>query len=393
MAGILCIGAFTSCGNEKKDKKSGEASSTEENSEYTSISTFDDKTEPINESIDDGALSTKGKSEYVSIVPLDGNVKPIKESVDGGIEYSIQLVKDYEAENSDAEYNPYMIAFSGKNFVMPVGQGGKEYAYYDGTFSIKDGAVRFSYENYIGAGGSKINIDDEVEEPDKNILLDPHSSDEDYEKEAAKNAKKITIGKMQKLNETEAYAKVVAPSMNLSDKWTDPTVLPYIRYNRGSQINIEYPNTLKAVDDFLCTDTYGIKLDGSYKRGKKFKLEHNLRDTIKNDPQSIINDRYREEAPEKWLERTTEMYLCQYGCDDFNSTIEFSDGEWEWFNADNKLLNNGKYEESEDYPGLIKMYIDEDSEKCPEYAKMIYPLWFYIGDDGEIYYPAFVKVD
>lgn len=367
LAVTLCMGTFTSC-DKKGDKNSG------------------------------GALSVKGK--YTSIIPLDGSRDLLIKNIDSGIKYSINSAKRYEKDNKDAKYNPWVIEFSGNKFVMPNIMASKGWIYYDGTFSVKNGAIKFSYENYIH-GDEKINVKDKAE-PDFDIVygksekLDGLSEEEKIEMIKNEQYKMKIQGEaelMQELNTTEAYFKLAAPLMNFSDKWKDFALLPYIRF-AAADINTfgrhtELPNTLKTVDDFLCTDTYGIKLNGSYENGKDFKLKHNFIDTLKKDEQSPY---LYEDDPEEWLEHMTELAEKNYHCGDLNSTIEFSDGEWEWYNADDELLNNGKYEESKKYPGLIMMYLDEDSEKCPVYAKS-FPLWFYIDDDGEIYYPAFVKVE
>lgn len=365
LAGALCAGAFVSCGDKEKEKGSK-----------------------------DSALSTKGKSEYTAMRPTDGNVQPFKESIDKGIKYSINRAKEFQ-EETDAEYSPYVIKFSGDEFIMPY-ERGAYCNFYDGTFSIKNGTIKFSYENYITPDKDyKVNINDKVEY-DMDIIkgtaekLDGLSSEEKKEmkkEEQEKMAAEAVNKRMQKLNEYGSYCKFAAPSMNADDKWNDFAALPYIRY---AKMNKECTDTLKTVDKFLCTDTYGIELDGKYKKGKGFTLKHDLEDTLKDDEQSP----YRwEESPEEWLEKKLRRAEIDYNCDDLESTIKFSDGKWEWYNDDDALLNNGKYEESKDYPGLIKMYVDEDSERCPDYAKNTYPLWFYIADDGEVYYPAFVKVE
>lgn len=362
LAGVLCAGAFVSCGDKEKEKGSK-----------------------------GGALSAKGKSEYTAIIPLDGNSRPIKESIDEGIRYSIDKAKE-----NDSEYSPFVIKFSGDEFVMPIQMNADGWLYYDGTFSIKNGAIKFSYEDYIDPQEDmKVNINDKVEYDEDIVLrksekLDGLSDDEKKElinKEKEKMTSANAIDRMEKLNEYGSYCKYAVPAMNTSDTFTDFAILPFIRYTSGTRMDIDRPNTLKTVDKFLCTDTYGIELDGNYKKGKSFTLKHDFEDTLEKDEQSCVT------RDDELLERLLERAEMNYHCDDLDSTIEFSDGEWEWYNADDELLNNGKYEESKKYPGLIKMYIDEDSEKYTKDALHIFPLCFYIADDGEIYYPAFVKVE
>ena len=372
LAGAMCVGTFSACSNRKDDKKSS-------------------------------GLSTKGNSEYVSITPLDGKKQPFSESIDEGIEYSMDLAKEYEKDN-DSKYNPHLFKFSGDEFLFPIWDSSGYLDYYDGTFSVKNRKIKFSYENHIYPGDdTKTNIHDEVEEPDMDILmrtsekLDGLSSEEKKEmikKEQEKEASVYLIEQMEKLNKTGSFFKYVLPSMNYSDKWTHFSILPFIRYARGAgRFNYDYPNTLYAVDDFLCSDTYGIELDGKYKRGKAFTLKHDLEDVIRNDVQSHLLGYEDEDNADKFIDKAIERAELAYDCDDVETTIEFSDGEWEWFNADGGLINNGRYDESKDYPGLIMMTLDEDSKNCPDYALYTFPLWFYIADDGEIYYPGYVKMD
>lgn len=372
LAGAMCAGAFTACGDKKDDKKSS-------------------------------GLSTKCDGEYVSIMPLDGQKQPFIESIDEGIKYSIYLAEEYEKDNDD-EYNPHLIKFSGNEFLMPNGYYEHEnvhaWDYYDGTFSVKDGKIKFSYENHIDYDKSKTNINCKSI-LDMDVIKGTSEKLEGLSAEEKKEIKKqemekmnilLTVEFMQKLNESGSFLKIVVPGMNCSDKWSDFSVLPFIRFVSPSvRIDYDYPNTLYAVDDFLCTDTYGIELDGKYKRGKAFTLKHDLEDAIENDEQSSLLG--GNEEKETYLNRLIQIANSQYNCDDVETTIEFSDGEWEWFNADGGLINNGRYDESKDYPGLIMMYLDEDSKNCPDYALYTYPLWFYIADDGEIYYPGYVKMD
>lgn len=345
LAVAACMGTFASCSNKKDGKK-------------------------------DGKLSAKGKSEYVSILSLDGDLQPIMESIDKGINYSMNRAREFE----DEEYNPCVIKFSDDKFVMSTGMTGRNTSYYDGTFVVKDGAVKFSYENYISWDNNgdieKINVDQEFEDADKDVI------------------KKDIADNMQKMNKTGAYCRWAVPAMCSVDKWKDHSILPFIRFIKFSNYsfydpNDDIPNTLKTVDDLLCTDTYGIELKGKYSRGKAFTLEHNFEETMEDDEQSPL--KWDPDA-EEYKVREEERAVVNYGCDSLNSTIEFSDGEWEWFNDDGELLNNGKYDESKDHPGLISMYVDDDSKKSGAEAQAVCPLLFYIADDGEIYYPAFVKM-
>ncbi len=365
LVGAVCTGVFTACGDKKDDKKSN-------------------------------GLSSKGDSEYVSIMPLDGKKQPFSESIDEGIKYSKNCAEEYEKENDD-EYTPHLIKFSDGEFIMPNSIGSNALvSYYDGNFSVKDGKIKLSYENFINLKYDfKINVNGEAEDG-KSLGIYENIEDlsEQEKKKLEENMIHSVTASMKKLNETGSYIKFVVPAMNSNDKFTDFSIFPFIRYvNSAGYFNYDYPNTLYAVDDFLCTDTYGIELDGKYKKGKSFTLKHDLEDAIENDEQSHLLGYENEDDAEELIDKAIERAEQAYGCDDLETTIEFSDGEWEWFNADGGLINNGKYDESKDYPGLIMMTLDEDSKNCPDYALYTFPLWFYIADDGEIYYPGYVKMD
>lgn len=374
LAGIMCTASFTACGDKADDEKKDGGLSTKV----------------------DGELSTKVDGEYVSIRPFNGNKEAFKDGIDEGIKYSIGLVEEHEKGN-DGEYNPYVIRFSDDKFLICDRYSRPQY--YDGTFSVKNETIKFSYENWIDPEyDRKININDKAD-VDKAIIdgssekLEGLSAEEKRElkkKEAEKQHVQAQVNEMQKLNETGSYVNIVAPAMNFNEKWTDYSILPCIRWvSYGARVNYDYPNMLYAMDNFLCADTYGIELDGKYEKGKDFFLKHDIEDVIRNDEQSSF---FGLEDTDEYLQRNIERARVQYDCDDVETTIEFSDGEWEWFNADGGLINNGKYNESKDYPGLIMMCLDEDSKNCPEYA-IDTPLWFYIADDGEIYYPEYVKMN
>ncbi|MBP3309581.1 MAG: hypothetical protein J6L05_02065 [Ruminococcus sp.] len=367
LAGIMCTVSFTACGDKADDEKK------------------------------DGGLSTKVDGEYVSIRPFNGKKEAFENGIDEGIKYSIVLVEDHEKDNN-GEYNPYAIKFSDGEFLMPIDDLGNGWMYYDGTFSVKNGKIKFSYENRIFSGnGSKINIKDEVEydadiargTSEKLEGLSKEEKKELIEQELQKLHIQSAVEIMQKLNETGSYVNIVAPAMNFNDKFNSFSIFPYIRYVPLPKTNYDYPNMLYIIEDFLCGDTYGIELDGKYEKGKDFILKHDIEDVIRNDEQSSF---FGLEDTDKSLQRNIEIARAQYDCDDVETTIEFSDGEWEWFNADGGLINNGKYDESKEYPGLIMMCLDEDSKNCPEYA-IDTPLWLYIADDGEIYYPGYVKMN
>ncbi|MBQ8349724.1 MAG: hypothetical protein IJY19_08805 [Ruminococcus sp.] len=263
-------------------------------------------------------------------------------------EFYNDSVKDLDGavkHGMDNSEDLHYISFDGKSFEIKYTNSGIN-SIYSGEYSIKSEAIAFKY-------------------------------DDDFN--------------MQTYSETGSYCKLVIPQMNLNDKFTSYNVLPYIRWHRGISLGITETMTLKSMGDLICTDTYGIDLKDVYKSGEDFTLEYNIMNTLKNDEFSPYNGKKSDFSDEN-MDSIEKNLLIQYNCDDLNTAFVFSDGEWNWYNADGELINNGKYSESDNYPGLILMYVDTDSKntnELPSYCMLA----LYIAEDGNIYYPAFAKVD
>lgn len=344
---------------------------------------------------------TEGNIEYVPILPFNGKREAFAESIDEGINYAQKIVEEYEKDNDD-EYNPHIIKLSGDEFLIPVSSISNP-TYYDGTFSINNGVIQFFYKNWINKrSGDKVNINDKFE-VDRTIIdgtsqklegLSEIERDELIYNERIKSRNQSFVEMMQKLNKTGSYIGWVVTPICTIDKYQDFSVLPFIRViTTGGSVNTDYPNTLIFVDDFLCTYTYGIEIVGKYNSGEDFILKYDFEDAVENDEQTRLLNYKGKDGAEEYFNRLIKISKLQYKCDNVETTIKFSDGEWEWFNDDGGLINNGRYDESKEYPGLIMMYVDEKSKKSSKYALDTYPMWFYIADDGEIYYPGYVKAD
>ncbi len=366
LAGLISVGALTACGDqdsEKDGKKSG------------------------------GKLSD---GRYACIYGIDGAFRRLAlDDLDDAIEHGLDNAEDF-----------YYIDIDGKSFEANVINNANQTFKYSGDYSIQSGKIDFEYKEtrtYTDGeqDGDAISVDDDIPEYDAAIMagtspkLEGLSTDEIKQLKKEERAKVIQafhIESMNNLNETGSFCKLIMPSANLSDKLKAYNVIPFVRWHMGLDLGKTETMTLKAVDDLICTDTYGIKLDGKYKPGKDFTLEYNMIDTVKNDeisPFNVEETGYGEEE----MERLTESLSGQINSDDdYNTTFEFSDGEWSWYNAYDELINNGKYVESSDYPGLILMYIDEDSDNYSEVAAVC-PQTLYFADDGNVYYPAFAMVD
>ncbi|MBP3380004.1 MAG: hypothetical protein J6K77_03990 [Ruminococcus sp.] len=171
------------------------------------------------------------------------------------------------------------------------------------------------------------------------------------------------------------------------DKIVDFAIIP--KSTRSGAINFEAreeaPANLYNMGDVLCTDIYGFEFDGKYVSGENFTLNFDQYKALEDGPMIIDHLEYVERA-------ITSNYYSDYT----DSTIEFEDGKWMWYNHEGNLINNGEYKESEEYNGLIAMYLTDASygveRKLFEIERCINkPIFLYFADDGEVYYPAFVK--
>ncbi len=136
--------------------------------------------------------------------------------------------------------------------------------------------------------------------------------------------------------------------------------------------------------DFLCTQTYAFNLAGNWKKGEDFTIEFNQLNSFYEDEYSWFQNmsEERKEQVEYWISHDIGDFSGSY-----DTTIYFSNDKWEWYNSENELINNGKYQESDKYPGLIAMYVNDESKNAIDAPTV---LVFFIFE-GKVYYPAFVK--
>lgn len=193
------------------------------------------------------------------------------------------------------------------------------------------------------------------------------------------------ITKLNVLSDGGGMPRYSAPWVSFSDKMNDLSFLPqFVKYGSDpGSIAEDCPATLYYMENVLCTELYGVELDGKYKPGKEFTLEFDQLEVYKHGPMA--------DASKDSLDQREEIIEFQYHCDRTDSTIEFEDGEWTWYNHNGDVLNYGEYQESEEYEGLIAMYTTDKSKKILENFYTEMPILLYIADDGNVYYPAFVK--
>ncbi|MBQ5319022.1 MAG: hypothetical protein J6K17_08005 [Oscillospiraceae bacterium] len=162
--------------------------------------------------------------------------------------------------------------------------------------------------------------------------------------------------------------------------------------------NLQDGISVLAKGDFLCRNVSGTKLVDDYKQGKDFSISYNYVDTFEKDETSYVKPYMENQEQQLDMLQSTLRNIMDIDGElrrDFDTTIEFEDGEWEWLNKEGVLLNNGEYQESEKYKGLIVMYITDDSENYLKREKSTVKsqrIFLYI-HDGEIYAPVFIKTD
>lgn len=364
LTALMCGGAFSGC------KKSSEKGGDSVEGTYHKLSFYADQTALLKD-IDKG-LKKNIRSRYV--------------------------FTDFDIELSDGEfvfgqcYIGEPIFYMGTDELNGAGsfEGGD--VSYKGSYSIgNDNEIIFEYEglNYWGNDKAVFLEENDTFEnltensPNIEKLRDSSLSYEEFSQEKWE----YTIYKhklsMLEMNKTGTYPAYIAPSLSYSYMDVPYSVIPLFILNADEvKEDDSQPVMLKQKGDFLCVDTCGFELDGSYSSGNDFTINYDPMTTMKNycDDSQGVPDGF-----EKALARDLKTK------DDYNTTVDFSGGEWKWYNCNKVLINSGGYQESEDYPGLISMYVTEDSPD-PDSENYIYhmPILFYISD-GKIYYPGFVK--
>ncbi|MBR4622901.1 MAG: hypothetical protein IKO44_05110 [Ruminococcus sp.] len=128
---------------------------------------------------------------------------------------------------------------------------------------------------------------------------------------------------------------------------------------------------------FICAPAYGAEVKGSYEAGKDLELSF--------DPTAIFTENelysdtafFSEDQKQAFIKEVTDAV----GTEE-KTTISFSGGKWVW-KAGKKTISKGKYSESTEYPGFVRMWAGDGSNANVQ-------SWFYITEDG-IYYPFMIQ--
>ena len=314
------------------------------------------------------AGGAKLSGEYCTIMSLMGRKMPDDISLDDYLE---------ESRNDYAGVDFKQLDFDGSDFEMTESQlGGRILKIYKGSCKVKDGKIVFNYKTTtVDNNGEK-----EVYDVADGV------PDDDGSKQARIQAG--LVKKMQTLNETGTYYQYVGNRIDFSDRYIAYNILPKVVQNVfGSIKRDDTPVYLYPVDDLICVPTYGTELDGSYKYGKDFTIVYNAMDTCLEDEYSRYN-LFQNDSSRNNLKTFIEKQL---GSTD-DTRIEFSGGKWKWYNSAGELINDGIYKESEEYKGLIALFVTEESANPDEYYISMSPEFLYLSG-GEVWLPYMMKAE
>lgn len=262
---------------------------------------------------------------------------------------------------------------------------------YKGSYEVVDNRLLFTYESVVFP-------EDYSDDASPMITVTPADTDGTYS-ELAKS--------FSTLNQTNTYFVRCQPQISGIDRYVDYGMCPVPILRREIRRTENEAVYLEKHGKFLCTETYGLTLESDYEHGKDFSITYNLHDMQMDDEYSLYYTYYLAEKSAEDYENYWNLHAPQMGFGESwkkDTTLQFSNGKWEWYNSEGDLINNGTYQESESYPGLIAMTIDEDSAKAnfdednrsAENTYRAYtnsmPLFLYIAENGEIYYPSHIYV-
>ena len=341
------------------------------------------------------------EGKYATVWPYTGKRAIYDDDVDKGFKEALKSEKNISMPSLEFDDGEFTMRGDMENNI--------EFAAYKGSYSVDDGEIKFSYENFHGENYD-VSIDEKLPDYDKEIVetSNPYKAKSleglpmDEKKKRVKEERLIYSrhtmqNKMKRWNETGSYYNNVAPRMMFSDKVAAYNAFPIFTMNvKGVQQREDSAFVLHSVDDFICVPTYGFELDGDYDKGDDFSITYNILDTMKDDPYSIYNLDKWESTQMKEDATYAEYYerIIEKQIGDLKDTrIEFSNGKWTWTNSKGELINNGTYLESDDHEGFIAMFVVDDSKNNDKDYQQLSPLYFYIDGDGTIWYPNWIKMD
>ena len=381
LAGTALLTGAVSCGKSSSSSSGGETN----------------RTAPVNE------LS----GDYLCLFNMTRPFLPI----DGDIDDHISSALEYNEENSEPFVKERRLRFEEGNFRYSQVSSDPVSLVRSGTFSETDGKLSFSYEQleitYKSGDTNTLDINDEPSSYDNNIVRGiSDASDEEYNREVRKKLDSAYIDKLKELNSDGGYAERFSPDFCVepeSKKSSDNmfNCMPFIhsavprRASSDAFFGKRYC-PLYHFGDILGFETYGLNVSGEYVQGEDFVLDFDQLAVYEEDPFAQHKSGSREGVSLNDISKQIRSdYELNASGGDISSAVSFSDGRWEWKNSEGSLINNGTYQESEKYPGLVVMYTDSSSkhdENSMGYQPGYLTLFLYISDNGEIFYPYFAKI-
>ena len=256
-----------------------------------------------------------------------------------------------EKMKEEKEHQRYNLCFDGNQFYSDSTNLSTHY--YTGTYS-KDSSNRitFSYDSVIG------------------IVMNGIRKGSEYKvtkNDSPDGTNNILLYELKHLNES-GKLEISSTSPASSDYGLTKGLLPVTlrRFNSTATLNVW------DFGDVLCTDAYGMELDGKYSAGRAFTINYNIENVYLDDK---LSDYYTKNWSEEELKKNI-GYLMKYLSVVPKTTIQFSDGKWTWQTVGGQTISSGQYHESSLYKGAIIM-------KSDNYDYGLQQL--YIDKDGKIY--------
>ncbi len=252
-----------------------------------------------------------------------------------------------------------VLEFNDNNFSEYYTQDQFKYLMFSGNYTVENDEIKFHY--------------------DKVISYRP-SSQFDY---STGDIKEFGLeseewgDRLYKLNKSNMTVYYPYPSFMKPQTRMDWGILPC---PIGAGIDVVYidgeymPKYLKKCGDFLCRESVSMELAGDYTLDEDF--------TIRYNPHNAFYDWYY--AEDDALRNNLEKQFIDTGITGDNK-IYFSNGTWTWKNEEGRVINEGKYTESKNHPGLVMMSSNLNKE-----AYVFLALYF---EDDKIYYPHMIKIE
>lgn len=324
---------------------------------------------------------------------------PLTYGLDFLIEEQLFQNQQYADQEKDALKAEGLKAFEFKDGSFAYSFGSDMYpeTIYSGNYSMDGNRIVFSYEQYYNKerSGEEITVDinDPPESYDKDKL--DNGTEEEKKAEDKKARRKFVYDHMAEMNEQGLYYSRLAPLICYTDRFNDFGMLPILFVGQATADRNQAE--LYQIGDLLGFRTYGMSLDGDYVPGESFTLDFDQMYVIANDPYGYTSKDRSDEETEKFfgsMKDALEKHYSLEESEDLSTVFYFDNGTWEWENAEGNTINSGSYQESELYPGLIAMYVDDTSRLNEENTKLVEgygTIMLYIGSDGQIYHPYFIK--